>query len=265
MNAFPLTTSAENGFDAERLQEQFQVIASKSRSREDLWVELIQSFGLQQMAEIGVYRGDFAEPLLRRCENLTRYYMIDPWKHLVDWNKPANHPDAQLDAYYKETLGKTDFAAAKRVILRGKTVDVIDQIPDKALDFAYVDGDHTLRGVTIDLICTYPKVRIGGFLGGDDFGRSIWEHTTKFEPTLVFPFAVHFAEAVGATMFALPFSQFCLYKTAERRFSFLDLTGHYDDLSLQNQVAPVKLFRIAMWERFPRIMGLLRRCKSVVS
>lgn len=265
MNAFPLATTATVGAEPSELRERFQAIASKSPSREDLWVDLIQSFGLQRMAEIGVYRGDFAEALLRRCENLTRYYMIDPWRHLADWNKPANHPDAQLEAYYQETLAKTTFAASKRVILRGRTVDVINQIPDEALDFAYVDGDHTLRGVTIDLICAYPKVRVGGFLGGDDFGRSIWEHKTKFEPTLVFPFAVHFAEAVGATMFALPFSQFCMYKTAERQFSFVDLTGHYDDLSLQNQVAPGKLFKIAMWERYPRIMSLLRKAKSVVS
>lgn len=65
-------------------------------------MEFVNSFGLQQIAEIGVYRGDFAQALLQRCEGLTRYYMIDPWKHLTDWNKPANHPDAQLEAYYRK-------------------------------------------------------------------------------------------------------------------------------------------------------------------
>jgi methyltransferase family protein len=87
--------------------------------------------------------------------------MIDPWKHLTDWNKPANHPDAELESFYQETLTKTEFAAGKRQILRGKSVDVIDQVPDQTLDFAYIDGDHTLRGITIDLICVYPKVKLG--------------------------------------------------------------------------------------------------------
>jgi hypothetical protein len=100
------------------------------------------------------------------------------------------------------------------------------------LDLAYIDGDHTLKAISIDLIRVYPKVRVGGFLCGDDFRRSVWEHKTSFEPTLVFPFAAHFAEAVGAAIFALPYSPFCIHKTARQQFSFVDLTGHYDDLGL---------------------------------
>jgi len=249
----------------ETLREQLRAIAARSESRVNLWVEFINSFSLRQAAEIGVYRGDFARALMQGCTGLTRYYMVDPWKHLTDWNKPANHPDAELEAYYQETMAKTDFASAKRLVLRGKTVEVIESIPDEALDFAYIDGDHTLRGITVDLISLYPKVRTGGFLCGDDFCSSIWEHRSTFEPTLVFPFAVHFAEAVGATIFALPYSQFCLQKTGQRHFSFVDLTGNYSDTALLNQVAPHKLFKLAMAERFPGTMGLLRRAKAVLS
>lgn len=247
------------------LHECLREIAPRSQSRENLWVEFINAFELRQAAEIGVYRGDFAQTLLRQSPCLTRYYMIDPWKHLPDWNKPANHPDTELEAYYQESIAKTDFAAEKRVVLRGKTVDVIGQIPDQALDYAYIDGDHTLRGITIDLLSVYPKVKVGGFLTGDDFTSSIWEHKTMFEPTLVFPLSVYFAEAVGATIFALPHSQFCLHKSAERSFSFVDLTGKYGNTSLRDQVAPEKLFKIAMWERFPGIMRTLRRTKALFS
>src|SRR6266568_8067711 len=95
-----------------------------------------------------------------------------------------------------EALLKTDFAASRRIVLKGRTSAVIDEIPDQSLDFAYIDGDHTLKGITVDLTCVYPKVRVGGFLTGDDFTSSIWEHKTTFEPTLVYPFAVYFAEAV---------------------------------------------------------------------
>jgi hypothetical protein len=66
-------------------------------------------------------------------------------------------------------------------------MEVIDQITDGELDLAYIDGDHKLKGISIDLIRVYPKVRVGGFLCGDDFTRSVWEHKTSFEPTLVFP------------------------------------------------------------------------------
>jgi len=235
---------------------------SQSQSRVELWVEFIRSVGIRRMAEVGVWRGDFAAEVLRRCECLTAYYMIDPWRHLNDWNKPANQDDAVLGEFFRETKVKTDFAAGKRFILRGKTTEVIEQIPESELDLAYIDADHTLKGIAIDLIRVYPKVRTGGFLGGDDFTRSVWEHKTAFEPTLVFPFAVYFAEAVGARIYALPYSQFCLQKGDGAQFAFVDLTGEYDDVSLQNQFTPEKLLKITMWERFPRLLRVVRKTRD---
>lgn len=249
---------------SEMLEPFLKKCSSQSRSREQLWIEFIQSASVQRMAEIGVYRGDFAAEMLRRCENLTTYYMVDPWRHLSDWNKPANHEDALLGQFFEEAKAKTVFAESKRIILRGTTTEVTDQIPDGTLDFAYIDADHTLKGIAIDLIRVYPKIRPGGFLGGDDFTRSVWEHNTAFEPTLVFPFAVYFAEAVGATIYALPHSQFCLQKGNGAQFTFVDLTGYYDDLSLRNQFASDKLLKIKMWERFPRLMQFVRKTRDAL-
>lgn len=234
----------------------------QAHSRSDLWVEFIQAAGVQRMAEVGVYRGDFAAAVLQKCGDLTRYYMLDPWRHLNAWNKPANQDDAVFAEFFEEAKSKTNFAAAKRIILRGKTTEVIDQIPDGELDLAYVDADHTLKGIAIDLIRVYPKVRAGGFLGGDDFSRSVWEHKTSFEPTLVFPFAVYFAEAVGATLYALPYSQFCLQKTTAAQFGFVDLTGQYDDLGLRGQFAPAKVLKLMIAERFPRLMRIARKARA---
>jgi len=237
---------------------------SQSSSRLDLWVELTRSMGVRRMAEIGVYRGDFAAAVLQRCDSLTAYYMVDPWRHLPDWNKPANQDNAQMEAFFQEAKAKTDFAEAKRIILRGKTTEVIDQIPDGDLDLAYIDGDHTLRGIAVDLLRVYSKVRAGGFVGGDDFTRSVWEHKTSFEPTLVFPFAVYFAEAVGATIYALPFSQFCLRKTDGNQFAFVDLTGQYQEIGLRDQFAPEKVLKLMMWERFPLLMRATRKIRHAL-
>lgn len=237
----------------------------RSQSRLEFWVELIRSLGAQRMAEVGVYRGDFAAFVLQRCECLTRYYMIDPWRHLTDWNKPANQDDSLLGEFFEEAKIKTDFAAARRVILRGKTTEVIDQIADGELDLAYIDADHTLKGIAIDLIRVYPKVRDGGFLGGDDFTSSIWEHKTSFEPTLVFPFAVYFAEAVGATIYALPYSQFCFQKNVCPQFAFIDLTGQYREVGLRGQFNPEKVMKLLVGERFPRLMRLASRTRELLS
>jgi len=110
---------------------------------------------------------------------------------------------------------------------------VIDEIPDQSLDFAYIDGDHTLRGITLDLIQLLPKIKDGGLIGGDDFVNKPWQHGSAYEPTLVCPFAVYFAEAMRLPFVALPHKQFLIQKAADASFSFVDLTGTYSDLSLK--------------------------------
>ncbi len=105
-------------------------------------------------------------------------------------------------------------------MLRGRTKEVIDEIPDGSLDFAYIDGDHTLRGITIDLIKLMPKVKEGGLIGGDDFTNTPWQHDIRFEPTLVCPFGIYFAEAMDLPIVALPFNQFLIEKTTGGVFSF---------------------------------------------
>lgn len=203
-----------------------------SSSRGELWSRFLRAQRTRVMAEIGVWKGDFAADVLKTAPGLETYYMIDPWASLPDWNKPFNVGSEAFDDIYREMDAKTAFAAHKRRILRGRTKEVIDEIPDKSLDFAYVDGDHTLRGITIDLIKVWPKIRSGGFIGGDDFTTTPWQHDVKFEPTMVCPFSVYFAEAMNVPIIALGHGQFLIQKDEISGFSFCDPTGQYSDLSL---------------------------------
>jgi hypothetical protein len=235
-------------------------LARDSRDRMQLWSSFIQLSGACTAAEVGVYRGAFAEHVLTRCAALETYYMIDPWRHLEDWNKPANRDDEVFGAIFDEAMERTSEHEAQRVVLRGTTVEVIDSIPDGSLDFAYIDGDHTLRGIAIDLVCTYPKIRDGGWIGGDDFAPWIWQHGPRYEPTLVFPFAVHFAEAVGARIYGLPHNQYLIEKRAARRFEFADLTGKYARRDLLGQIASAPAAHARPRQsRFRRALRRLRR------
>jgi hypothetical protein len=206
-----------------------------AETRVELWTRFVNETGAATVAEIGVYRGRFAARLLDDCPGIATYYMVDPWRNLEDWNKPANTSDDVFEGYFRESMERTAAHEAKRVVLRGTTAEVIDQVPDGSLDFAYIDGDHTLRGITVDLIRVFGKVRPGGWIGGDDFTPSIWQHGDAYEPTLVFPLAVHFAEAVGARIYALPHRQFLIEKTADSDHAFTDLTGRYGDTGLRRQ------------------------------
>lgn len=218
------------------MKSQLEDISRASSDRFEWWTRFIAENKFRRVAEVGVYRGDFAQRILQACPVLEEYIMIDPWRHLSDWNKPANLDNSTFDAFYKETLEKTDFAKEKRIILRGKTTEVIDQIADDSLDFIYIDGDHTLKGITIDLINLWPKIKSSGFVGGDDFKTSIWQHSTEFEPTFVFPYAVYFSEAVNSKVYGLPYEQFLIAKP-EEGYQFTDLTaGAYPDTTVQHQV-----------------------------
>jgi hypothetical protein len=81
----------------------------------------------------------------------------------------------------------------------------------------------------------------------------------------VFPFAVYFAEAVGATIYALPYPQFCLQKTAVPGFAFVDLTGHYGDLGLRGQFAPAKVLKLMVGERLPRLTRIAMKARALLS
>lgn len=207
------------------------------QNRFQLCAEIINRDKLKTIAEIGVYRGEFAEYILKNCPSIEKYLMIDPWRNLDEWNKPANTDDNLFNQFYLETLSRTQFASEKIQVLKGKTTEVISEIEDKSLDMVYIDGDHTLKGITIDLITIWKKVKHEGFVVGDDFCPSIWQHDLTFEPTLVFPFTVYFAEAKNVRIYGMPFNQFLISKE-KKGFEFVDLTdGAYRDKSLLHQLS----------------------------
>lgn len=106
-------------------QQFLQLCIANSRSRQEFWVEFIRGAQVRRMLEVGVYQGDFAEFVLQRCEGIVRYYMLDPWRHLPDWNKPANLDDPMFERFFVMAKAKTDLAGNRRVILRGKTTSLI--------------------------------------------------------------------------------------------------------------------------------------------
>ena len=235
-------------------------LARQARDRVDFWSSFIASEAITSMAEVGVWRGEFAEAILRRCEGVDRYYLVDPWRHLGDWDKPANRTDAQFEAIKAEALHRTEFASDRRCVLHGTTAEVISQIPDGSLDFAYIDGDHTLRGITLDLELLAPKIRPDGWIGGDDFVANIWHHGPGFEPTLIFPYAVYFAEATGGTITAVGHGQFLLAVGDGGRWGgFHDLTNSYPPPTVLGGGSLSSFDKIA-W----RLRQSIRRAKAAI-
>jgi hypothetical protein len=199
-----------------------------SRGRIDFWQHVFNTLAPANFCEIGVYEGFFAEKILSSCASLEKYYMIDPWKNLATWNKPANQSDGQFAQIHATAMQRTERFADVRHVLRGTTKSMIHQIPDHSLDAVYIDGDHTLRGITIDLALVHGKTAPGGYICGDDFTRNIWQHGPEYDPSVVFPYATYFAEAHDLPIITLPWNQFMIINDSAHGYELLDLGGYAD-------------------------------------
>jgi hypothetical protein len=203
--------------------------AKNSNNRFELWSNILDKFEIKEACEVGVWKGDFANYILSKVESIEKYIFVDPWKTLPNWNKPLNVSNIEFEKVRNEAFEKNKIYFDKIKELRYPTKEAVKKIEDASLDFVYIDGDHTLRGITLDLFSILPKIKNGGLIGGDDFTRNIWQHKDEFDPTEVFPFAIYFAEANDLTIFTLPFDQF-LIVNLDFPFKLVDL-GNYASLS----------------------------------
>lgn len=170
---------------------------------------------LTRGAEIGVWKGDFAQSVLTKMPGLQEYILVDPWRNLDDWNKPYNKGNAVFEKIFNEAMSKTlrtKQGRDKVHVLRGTSAEVYSNVTDGSLDFVYIDGDHTLKGAVIDLMLWYDKVADGGLICGDDFLDSV-QHG-GYDATHV-KSAVHaMAELTGANVRDMGSRQFGFIKPA---------------------------------------------------
>jgi Methyltransferase domain len=128
------------------------------------------------MVEVGVYAGALAQHLLTERPDV----MI----HCVDsWLGAARQPRAYVasgDTHAKlsqERQNELRVLAVGRLmpfglrakIWHGDSVAAADAFADESLDMAYLDGRHDYDGVKADIDAWWPKVKPGGWLGGDDY------------------------------------------------------------------------------------------------
>jgi len=116
-------------------------------------------------AEIGVLKGENAEKILETL-NIKKLFLVDPFIEYIDGNE-ALYSGAACSYSKKIAIKRLkNFSNIEWVF---KTSDkAVNNIPD-SLDFVYIDANHNYEFVKNDIESYYPKVRIGGVLGGHDF------------------------------------------------------------------------------------------------
>jgi len=137
-----------------------------NRSREGLHTIFAEQ-GFKIGAEIGVDRALNAIDMLEHIPDLF-LYLIDPWKGR-----------AAIRAYSRS---RRYVNAMKRLIpyenrfsvIRETSLKASLEIPDKSLDFVYIDGDHSYDMAMLDTIIWISKIRAGGIISGHDYRQGYY-------------------------------------------------------------------------------------------
>ncbi len=120
--------------------------------------------------EIGVFKGLHAESLLTHLD-IECLYLIDPYSVYATNDSVRQYCGDDKDAMEiakKECEERLAPYADKIVWILKNSMDALNDIPD-GLDFAYIDGNHEENNVREDVANYYPKVKVGGIIGGHDF------------------------------------------------------------------------------------------------
>ena len=128
-------------------------------------------------AEVGVWEGAMSEALLKRHGRLF-LYLVDRWAppppgdsfrgsgSLIAEMPAARHKQAFLLA--SQRLARF---SARTACLKGASDAMAAHVPDRSLDFVFIDADHSYAGCRRDIMAWLPKVRPGGVIGGHDYNR----------------------------------------------------------------------------------------------
>lgn len=117
-------------------------------------------------AEVGVYEAEYAEALLS-VFNTQRAWFIDSWEKTPTQGY-AGHDQAAWDEIAARAIAKISKYPNTEVI-RATSVVASAIVPDNILDFVYLDGSHFYERVVEDINLWFPKVKLGGWVSGDDF------------------------------------------------------------------------------------------------
>ena len=158
--------------------------------------------------ELGVWKGDFSAEILD-IVNPKKLYLMDPWTYQPEFTGSwygggVAKNQGDMDAIYEAVASR--FSKYDSVqLVRYKTDDLSDQIPDGSLDWVYVDGNHQYEFVLNDLQTFVKKVKSGGLLCGDDYGRGKGAPVSRA--------VSKFLEEGSCEMKWIRKHQFCLLKT----------------------------------------------------
>ena len=133
--------------------------------------------------EIGVHTGDTTITLLEKLPNIKIYHVVDPWESYKKYNgskyrKPGHKKLKTWSDALEFFKKRTTLYKNKIKIHRMTSVEAVKKFKDESLDWVFIDANHEYPYIKENLELWVPKVKIGGFVSGHDYGNK-WKGIKK--------------------------------------------------------------------------------------
>lgn len=119
-------------------------------------------------AELGVFKGSFIDYML--ATKPKKLYLVDPWYRISrEWRWAAGDksPVRALINIITEFEDEIESGILEPRIQFSS--EFLLTLPDDSLDWVYIDTNHTYETTIIELDLSMKKVKLGGYIMGDDY------------------------------------------------------------------------------------------------
>jgi hypothetical protein len=125
-----------------------------------------------KFVEIGVWRGQSvcfaAVEIINLKKNIT-IYAVDTWEGSKEENLWEIDNETNIETIYENFLNNIEPVKDIIVPIKKTSVEASKLFEDKSLDFVFIDASHLYEEVKKDINHWFPKVKIGGYIGGHDY------------------------------------------------------------------------------------------------
>lgn len=153
-------------------------------------IRLIQQHQSQKVCEVGVWKGETSFDVLKNCNSIKQYFMVDPLSYESNNfyydNSNEDFPKMMSNNQYicsmgedpktKQQLDKIFNDISKvleninnAVFYREESLKAVERFDDNELDLVFIDAIHLYEEVKKDISAWMSKVKNGGILCGDDY------------------------------------------------------------------------------------------------
>lgn len=121
--------------------------------------------------EIGVQNGLFSKKILDSWTNSKKYFLVDVWAPLKNYDDPANVPTEKQNDCFLRTKTRLSNFRDKTTFVKTLSTNAAKIFLEQGVrfDFVYIDARHDYCSVKEDINIYYNLLKDGGIISGHDY------------------------------------------------------------------------------------------------